>query len=72
VLVLARNPGQSVVLDDRIVVTVVVARAGLVRLGIEAPDGVAVRRGELALLPESRRPLRRPRPARPGPDLPSA
>ena len=46
-LVLARVPGQSVVLDDRIVVTVLAARPGVVRLGIEAPDGVHVRRGEL-------------------------
>ncbi|MFC6236359.1 carbon storage regulator [Longivirga aurantiaca] len=46
-LVLARSNGQSVVLDDRIVVTVITTRTGLVRLGIEAPDGVGVRRGEL-------------------------
>lgn len=45
-LVLARSNGQSVVLDDRIVVTVITTRTGLVRLGIEAPEGVAVRRGE--------------------------
>jgi carbon storage regulator CsrA len=49
-LVLARGPGQSVVLDDRITVTVLASRPGLVRLGIEAPDGVGVRRGELDLL----------------------
>jgi carbon storage regulator len=46
-LVLSRAPGQSVVLGDRIVVTVLVSRPGIVRLGIEAPDGVPVRRGEL-------------------------
>ena len=46
-LVIARGPGQSVVLDDRIVVTVLASRPGLVRLGIEAPDDVGVRRGEL-------------------------
>jgi carbon storage regulator CsrA len=49
-LVLARGPGQSVVLDDRITVTVLASRPGLVRLGIEAPVGVGVRRGELELL----------------------
>ena len=48
-LVLARGPGQSVVLDDRITVTVLASRPGLVRLGIEAPDDVGVRRGELEL-----------------------
>jgi carbon storage regulator len=46
-LVLSRNQGQSVVLDDRIVVTVLASRGGLVRLGIEAPGDVGVRRGEL-------------------------
>ncbi len=47
-LVLARAEGQTVVLDDRIVVTVLDSRDGLVRLGIEAPRDVGVRRGELA------------------------
>jgi carbon storage regulator len=46
-LVLARGTGQSVVLDDRITVTVLGARGGTVRLGIEAPREVGVRRGEL-------------------------
>ena len=50
-LVLARNVGQSVVLDDRITVTVLGSRGTLVRLGIEAAPDVGVRRGELALLP---------------------
>lgn len=60
-LVLARGPGQSVVLDDRITVTVLPSRPGIVRLGIEAPDGVGVRRGELeAHDPAARRPRRRP------------
>jgi carbon storage regulator CsrA len=49
-LVLARSTGQSVVLDDRITVTVLATRGTLVRLGIEAAPDVAVRRGELALL----------------------
>jgi carbon storage regulator len=47
VLVLARTEGQTVVLDDRIVVTVLDCRDGLVRLGIDAPRDVGVRRGEL-------------------------
>jgi carbon storage regulator CsrA len=49
-LVLARSTGQSVVLDDRITVTVLATRGTLVRLGIEAGPDVAVRRGELELL----------------------
>jgi carbon storage regulator len=47
-LVLARSAGQSVVLDERIVVTVLDTKGGIVRLGVAAPDEVAVRRGELA------------------------
>ena len=50
-LVLARSVGQSVVLDDRITVTVLGSRGTLVRLGIEAAPDVGVRRGELAELP---------------------
>ncbi len=66
-LVLARSHGQSVVLDDRITITVITARSGLVRLGIEAPEGVGVRRGELdphdpAALGQRRRPVPRPAP----------
>ena len=49
-LVLARSVGQSVVLDDRITVTVLGSRGTLVRLGIEAAPDVGVRRGELAQL----------------------
>jgi carbon storage regulator len=50
-LVLARGPGQSLVLDERIVVTVLEAGRGVVRLGIEAPTDVGVRRGELGPTP---------------------
>jgi carbon storage regulator len=48
-LVLARSVGQSVVLDDRIIVRVLGVRGTLVRLGIEADADVGVRRGELDL-----------------------
>ena len=67
-LVLARSNGQSVVLDGCIPVTVIGTRTGLVRLGIEAPEGVGVRRGELdphEPLPGDSR--RRARSARPSP-----
>lgn len=48
-LVLARSTGQSVVLDERITVTILGTRGTLVRLGIEAAPDVRVRRGELDL-----------------------
>ena len=60
-LVLARSTGQSVVLDDRITVTVLGVRGTLVRLGIEAAPDVGVRRGELDL----QRPLAAPASERP-------
>ena len=63
-LVLARAEGQTVVLDDRIVVTVLDSREGLVRLGIQAPRDVGVRRGELAPLADTRQAVLEP----PGPE----
>lgn len=47
-LVLSRKPGQAIVVGDKIRVTVVRVRGGAVRLGIEAPAEVAIRRKELA------------------------
>jgi carbon storage regulator len=55
-LVLARSAGQSIVLDDRITVTVLATHGGIVRLGIAAPGDVGVRRGELDRHPSAGRP----------------
>ena len=46
-LVLSRKLGESIVIDDRIVVTVVKLNNGQVRLGIEAPQEIAVFREEI-------------------------
>ncbi|MEI8057371.1 MAG: carbon storage regulator [Actinomycetes bacterium] len=51
-LVLARLSGQSIVLDGGITITVLATRGGTVRLGIDAPPEVGVRRGELAVIRE--------------------
>jgi carbon storage regulator CsrA len=51
VLVLARKAGEHLVVGTDIVVTVLKVRGGRVRLGIRAPAGVGVRRGELAAQP---------------------
>lgn len=48
-LVLTRKPGQRIRIGGDVSVTVVRVGAGGVRLGIEAPPGVAVHRGELRL-----------------------
>jgi carbon storage regulator len=47
-LVLTRKPGEKVVVDGDITITVVTARDGRVRLAIEAPPHVSILRGELA------------------------
>ena len=47
-LVLSRKFGESIVIGDRIVVTVVKLDHGQVRLGIEAPREIAVFREEIA------------------------
>ncbi len=46
-LVLSRKKNQSIVIDDKIVITVVEVRGDKVRLGIEAPREVAVHRQEI-------------------------
>ncbi len=47
-LVLCRKTGESIVLGDGIVVTVLEARGSRVRLGIKAPRDTAIWRQELA------------------------
>jgi carbon storage regulator len=46
-LVLSRKPGERIVLNNGIVVTVVSCRGGRVRLALEAPREIPIRRGEL-------------------------
>lgn len=46
-LVLTRKARQRLVIDERIVVTIVRVDGGAVRLGIEAPREVTIRREEL-------------------------
>lgn len=46
-LVLSRKKNESIVIDDRIVITVVEIRGDKVRLGIEAPRDVPVHRSEV-------------------------
>lgn len=46
-LVLTRKRGELIQIDGNIQVTVISVQGNRVRLGIEAPDTVSVRRGEL-------------------------
>jgi len=46
-LVLSRKKNESIVVDDKIVITVVEIRGDKVRLGIEAPKEIPVHRSEV-------------------------
>lgn len=46
-LVLSRKKNESIVIDDRIKITVVEIRGDKVRLGIEAPRDVPIHRSEV-------------------------
>jgi carbon storage regulator len=47
VLVLTRRPGESIMIGDEVVVTVLDVRGDVVRLGIKAPRSVQVHREEV-------------------------
>lgn len=47
-LVIARKPGERVLIGDQIKITVVKLSGGGVRLGIEAPPEMSIMREELA------------------------
>ncbi len=46
-LVLTRRPGESIVIQNDIVITIVEVRGGQVRIGIDAPRSVQVHRAEV-------------------------
>jgi carbon storage regulator len=46
-LVLSRKPGERIVINDRITVTVLEVQGNRIRLGIEAPREVPIVREEL-------------------------
>ncbi|HHC08784.1 MAG TPA: carbon storage regulator [Actinobacteria bacterium] len=46
-LVLTRRPGESIVIQNDIVVTIVEIRGGQVRIGIDAPRHVQIHRAEV-------------------------
>ena len=46
-MVLSRRPNESIVINDKIVITVIEIRGDKVRLGIEAPRDVPVHRSEV-------------------------
>ncbi len=54
-LVLSRKPNQSVILGSNVKITVLGVRGKSVRLGIEAPREVPIRRDELKVDPHRSR-----------------
>ena len=46
-LVLSRKQNERLIIDDNIVVTIIRVSGGTVRVGIEAPSQVSIRREEL-------------------------
>jgi carbon storage regulator len=54
-LVLTRKPGEKLYIGEGIIVTVLSAPGGRVRLGIEAPDDVPIVREELSFFREDKR-----------------
>jgi carbon storage regulator len=46
-LVLSRNESQEIVIDERIVITIVRIHGNKVRVGVEAPPEMSIRRSEL-------------------------
>ena len=62
-LVLTRKRGEQIVIDGRIVVTLLDTQDGRARLGIEAPQEIPVHREEVhQAIMKSREPSRRPKP----------
>ena len=48
-LVLSRKIGQSIVIGDNITVTILKVSGNTVRIGIDAPQDIGIKRGELVI-----------------------
>jgi carbon storage regulator len=59
-LVLSRKPGQKIVIEGGITVTVIAVKGNQVRIGIDAPEDVRILRGELACWQDFSTPARTP------------
>ena len=46
-LVLTRQRGERIMVDDNIIITIIEVRGDKVRIGIEAPDDVSIHREEV-------------------------
>ncbi len=48
-LVLSRKKDESIIIDQRITITILEVRGGKIRLGIDAPQEMSIQREELLL-----------------------
>ena len=46
-LVVGRKPGQSIIINEKIIIKVIKTEEGLLRLAIDAPKDISIVRGEL-------------------------
>ena len=53
-LVLSRKEGETLIIGDDIRVTIAQVRGNRVKVGVDAPSSVKIKRGELAQRPEFR------------------
>ena len=51
-LVLSRKEGETLIIGDDIRVTIAQVRGNRVKVGVDAPSSVQIKRGELAQRPE--------------------
>ena len=63
-LVLSRRTGEQLIIGEGITITILKVCGEQIRIGIEAPSSVQIRRGELPPRPHSPREPRSPRPRR--------
>ncbi|HEX3870642.1 MAG TPA: carbon storage regulator [Pirellulales bacterium] len=56
-LVLSRKVGEKIIVDEKVTITITRISGGRVSVGIEAPSGVRIVRGELKPLPEAPQPM---------------
>ena len=54
-LVLTRKLGDKIMIDEEIEITVTAVRKGCVRIGIQAPKDISIRRAELPTNPPRNR-----------------
>jgi len=47
-LVISRRIGQTIVIDEQIIITLLETKGGQIRVSIEAPRSISIRRGELS------------------------